>query len=109
MDIEVMSALFSAATFICVWLFNKPQKVQMEAMREKWEAENKALHETLNEVVQAIRDLTKELQDSRVDRVAINEKIKTLFSLYQTLQTEMESIRSEMMKCRRGENNVGKD
>lgn len=103
MEYELMTALFSAATFCCVWLFNKPQQVEMKAIREKMEADSEASHITLNRNSEAIEKLTQELQESREDRAKINAEIKTLFNSVKEIKDDVDDLQRNMMECRQGD------
>lgn len=103
MELEIMTALFSAATFCCVWLFSRPQKVEMRAIREKMEADAEASHISLNRNSEAIEKLTQELQESREDRAKMNAEIKTLFNSIKDIKTDVEHLQQNMLECRRGD------
>ncbi len=103
-----MGALFSVATFCCVWLFNKPHKVEMESMRHNWEIEVRALRGSLDKVSEGFNKLSDELQASREDRAAMNEKIKTLFVELKEVKQETETLRTTMIECRRGDTTCSK-
>ena len=103
MELEIMTALFSAATFCCVWLFSRPQKVEMRAIREKMEADAEASHISLNRNSEAIEKLTQELQESREDRAKMNAEIKTLFNSIKNIKTDVEHLQQNMLDCRRGD------
>lgn len=92
-----MSALFSVATFCCVWLFSRPQKVEIDA-----------IHQSFDKLSTAVNKLSEELQASRVDRAAMNEKLKTLFNNQEDIKSELEDLRSKMLECRRGDNQCSK-
>lgn len=100
MNIDVMGVLFSAATFISVWLYSKPQKVEMQAMREKSEAEMRQLRATLENVASGLKELSEAIQNSQIDRAAINEKIKTLFEDVKEIKGEIEKLKQEYHCCR---------
>ena len=103
MELEIMTALFSAATFCCVWLFSRPQKVEMRAIREKMEADTEASHISLNRNSEAIEKLTQELQESREDRAKMNAEIKTLFNSIKDIKTDVEHLQQNMLECRQGD------
>lgn len=96
-------AAFSAATFCCVWLFNKPQKVEMQAMRDKSEAEMQQLRDTLENVASGLKELSAAIQNSQIDRAAMNEQIKTLFKEIKDIKKEIEKLQEEARECCRGE------
>lgn len=99
MELEIMTALFSAATFCCVWLFSRPQKVEMRAIREKMEADAEASHISLNRNSEAIEKLTQELQESREDRAKMNAEIKTLFNFYKEVKDDVSKLQQNMLNC----------
>lgn len=103
MELEIMTALFSAATFCCVWLFSRPQKVEMRAIREKMEADAEASHISLNRNSEAIEKLTQELQESREDRAKMNAEIKTLFNSIKDIKTDVEHLQQNMLECCQGD------
>ena len=103
MELEIMTALFSAATFCCVWLFSRPQKVEMRAIREKMEADAEASHISLNRNSDAIEKLTKKLKKSREDRAKMNAEIKTLFNSTKRIERDVEHLKQNMLECRRGD------
>ena len=92
MDTEPMTALFSVATFACVWLYQRPQQ-----------AENKAIHGSMDKLSAAVDKLSDELQASREDRAAMNEQLKTLFKDYKKLSDEVAALRQIIMECRRSD------
>lgn len=102
MEYEIMAALFSAATFCCVWLFSKPQNLKIEAIKEKMEADNEASHAALDRNSEAIEKLTQELQESREDRAKFAQQIKTLFGFYKDLKGDMDKLQQNMLQCRTG-------
>ena len=103
MELEIMTALFSAATFCCVWLFSRPQKVEMRAISEKMEADAEASHISLNRNSEAIEKLTQELQESREDRAKMNAEIKTLFNSIKDIKTDVEHLQQNLLECLRGD------
>lgn len=76
----------SAAWFVCTWLILRPQQT-----------ENKTLHGSVEKLSVAVDKLSDELQASREDRVAINEKLKSIFKKQAAMQTEIEELRSCIM------------
>ncbi|EJW98992.1 hypothetical protein EVA_12901 [gut metagenome] len=88
MGLDFITGIISLLTLICVWLFLKPQQ-----------AENKAFHESLNRISQAIDNLTSELQQSREDRVAIKKDIKSLWNRYGELRETVDALNAKMLMC----------
>ena len=96
-------AAVSAATFCCVWLFNKPLSVEMRAMRDISEAEMKHLRDTLETVASGLKELSAAIQNSQIDRAAMNEQIKPLFKEIKDIKKEIEKLQEEARECCRGE------
>lgn len=88
MGLDFITGVISLLTLVCVWLFLKPQQ-----------AENKAFHESLNRISQAIDNLTAELQQSREDRVAIKKDITSLWNRYDELREQVDVLNRKLLTC----------
>lgn len=88
MGLDFITGIISLLTLVCVWLFLKPQQ-----------AENKAFHESLNRISQAIDNLTVELQRSREDRVAIKKDVQSLWNRYDEMRELVEALNNKALMC----------
>ena len=88
MGLDFITGVISLLTLVCVWLFLKTQQ-----------AENKAFHESLNRISQAMDNLTSELQQSREDRVAIKKDVKSLWNRYDELRELVEANNKKLLMC----------
>lgn len=93
MGLDFITGIISLLTLVCVWLFIKPQQ-----------AENRAFHDSLNKISNAIDNLTIELQRSREDRVAIKKDIKSLWNRYDEMRELVEALNGKLLMCHTTEN-----
>lgn len=93
MEIPSLPDVIDLITLICVWLFLQPQQ-----------AENEAIHASIDRLSASMDKLSDELQASREDRAKINEKVKTLFTNQEDMKGEIDELRKNMLECRRGDN-----
>lgn len=92
MEIPSLPDIVDLITLICVWLFLRPQQ-----------AENEAIHASIDRLSASMDKLSNELQASREDRAKINEKLKTLFTNQDEMKDDIEDLRDKMLECRRGD------
>lgn len=89
MEIDLMTAAFGAACFVCAWLITKPQKI-----------ENQTVHTSLERINESIEKLTQELRESREDRIKINNDIENLFHRYEELYKRIDEFNKTILQCR---------
>ena len=85
MEIPSLPDVIDLITLICVWLFLRPQQ-----------AENEAIHASIDRLSASMDKLSDELQASR-------EKVKTLFTNQEDMKGEIDELRKNMLECRRGD------
>lgn len=84
-DFNMLTGIISIMTFVCMWLFLRPQQI-----------ENESIHKSLDRMTDAISKLRDELKASSDDRSNMRTNIKTLFHKHDEIKGEISEMRKDV-------------
>lgn len=96
-DINLISALFSGMSIVMAYLIVRPQM-----------SENKAIHKSLDNNTEALKELTSAITDMKQQQARNAADISNLFHRYDELQDDLKEVRQRIgcVHCKAGEANA---
>lgn len=82
MDLELLSFLISGLAFVGAWLIVQPQRV-----------ENDALHQSIDNNTNALRELTGLINEMRIEQGKVDQQLDGLWHRYKEVKEELEELR----------------